>query len=145
MKIFVLNGPPSSGKTVLMDYLLLNDRDYLEPIISFTTRASKPGEKDGREYYFVSPQQYTDYLVKGEIIEEIRYLDNNFGITQTEINRVQASGRNGLAILNLEGLRILKNVLGPQNIVSIFIYRDLKTFCRTCSKIVMRFNTKAGC
>lgn len=50
MKIFVLNGPPSSGKTVLMDYLLLNDHDYLEPIISFTTRAPKPGEKEGREY-----------------------------------------------------------------------------------------------
>ena len=126
MKIFVLNGPPSSGKTVLMDYLLLNDHDYLEPIISFTTRAPKPGEKEGREYYFVSPQQYTEYRVKGEIVEEIRYLDNTYGITKTEIKRVQATGRNGLAILNLEGLRILKNVLGPQNIVSIFIYRDLK-------------------
>lgn len=126
MKIFVLNGPPSSGKSALMDYLLLNDSDYLEPIISFTTRSPKPGEREGKDYYFVTPHQYTDYRVKVEIIEEIRYLENNYGITQTEIERVQASGRNGLTILNLEGLRILKNVLGPQNIVSIFIYRDLK-------------------
>lgn len=126
MKIFVLNGPPSSGKSVLMNYLLLNDSDYLEPIVSFTTRTPKPGEREGKDYYFINPQQYTDLLVKGEIIEEIKYLENSYGITRMEIQRVQASGRNGLAILNLEGLRILKQVLGPQNIVSIFIYRDLK-------------------
>jgi len=45
MKIFVLNGPPASGKSVLMDYLLLNDSDYLETIISLTTRRPKHGEK----------------------------------------------------------------------------------------------------
>ena len=126
MKIFVLIGPPSSGKSVLMDYLLLNDSDYLEPIVSYTSRSPKPGEKEGKDYYFITPAQYTDYLVKNEIIEEIKYLENNYGITRTEIKRVQATGRNGIAILNLEGLRILKNVLGPQNIVSIFIYRDLR-------------------
>ena len=134
MKIFVLIGPPSSGKSALMDYLLLNDSDYLEPIVSYTTRSPKPGEKDGKNYYFITPAQYTDYLVKNEIIEEIKYLENSYGITRTEIKRVQATGRNGLAILNLEGLRILKKVLGPQNIVSIFIYRDLREILENLKK-----------
>ena len=134
MKIFVLIGPPSSGKSALMDYLLLNDSDYLEPIVSYTTRSPKPGEKEGKNYYFITPAQYTDYLVKNEIIEEIKYLENSYGITRTEIKRVQATGRNGLAILNLEGLRILKKVLGPQNIVSIFIYRDLREILENLKK-----------
>ena len=134
MKIFVLIGPPSSGKTALMEYLLLNDSDYLEPIVSYTTRSPKPGEKEGKNYYFITPAQYTDYLVKNEIIEEIKYLENSYGITRTEIKRVQATGRNGLAILNLEGLRILKKVLGPQNIVSIFIYRDLREILENLKK-----------
>lgn len=134
MKIFVLIGPPSSGKSALMDYLLLNDSDYLEPIVSYTTRSPKPGEKDGKNYYFITPAQYTDYLVKNEIIEEIKYLENSYGITRTEIKRVQATGRNGLAILNLEGLRMLKKVLGPQNIVSIFIYRDLREILENLKK-----------
>ena len=134
MKIFVLIGPPSSGKSALMDYLLLNDSDYLEPIVSYTTRSPKPGEKDGKNYYFITPAQYTDYLVKNEIIEEIKYLENSYCITRTEIKRVQATGRNGLAILNLEGLRILKKVLGPQNIVSIFIYRDLREILENLKK-----------
>ncbi len=134
MKIFVLIGPPSSGKSALMDYLLLNDSDYLEPIVSYTTRSPKPGEKEGKNYYFITPAQYTDYLVKNEIIEEIKYLENSYGITRTEIKRVQATGRNGLAILNLEGLRILKKVLGSQNIVSIFIYRDLREILENLKK-----------
>ncbi|NLP25219.1 MAG: DUF1653 domain-containing protein [Syntrophomonadaceae bacterium] len=134
MKIFVLIGPPSSGKSALMDYLLLNDSDYLEPIVSYTTRNPKLGEKEGKNYYFITPAQYTDYLVKNEIIEEIKYLENSYGITRTEIKRVQATGRNGLAILNLEGLRILKKVLGPQNIVSIFIYRDLREILENLKK-----------
>lgn len=134
MKIFVLIGPPSSGKSALMDYLLLNDSDYLEPIVSYTTRSPKPGEKEGKNYYFITPAQYTDYLVKNEIIEEIKYLENSYGITRTEIKRVQATGRNGLAILNLEGLRMLKKVLGPQNIVSIFIYRDLREILENLKK-----------
>jgi guanylate kinase len=134
MKIFVLIGPPSSGKSALMDYLLLNDSDYLEPIVSYTTRNPKLGEKEGKNYYFITPAQYTDYLVKNEIIEEIKYLENSYGITRTEIKRVQATGRNGLAILNLEGLRMLKKVLGPQNIVSIFIYRDLREILENLKK-----------
>jgi guanylate kinase len=134
MKIFVLIGPPSSGKSALMDYLLLNDSDYLEPIVSYTTRNPKLGEKEGKNYYFITPAQYTDYLVKNEIIEEIKYLENSYGITRTEIKRVQATGRNGLAILNLEGLRMLKKVLGSQNIVSIFIYRDLREILENLKK-----------
>lgn len=126
MKIFVLNGPPSSGKSTLMDYLLLNDRDYLEPIVSFTTRTPKTGEKEGRDYYFINGSKYTDYRVQGEVLEEIENLGNTYGITKGEIKRVQDSGKNGLAILNLEGLRQLKNVVGPQHIISIYIYRDFK-------------------
>lgn len=125
MKIFVLHGPPSSGKSTLMDYLLLNDNDYLEPIVAFTTRSPRSGEKRNKDYYFISPEQYTQFRVNDEIIEEINYLEYNYGITRDEINRVQNTGKNGITILNLEGLRILKNVLGPQNIISIFIYRDL--------------------
>lgn len=126
MKIFVLNGPPASGKSTLMDYLLLNDRDYLEPIVSFTTRIPKEGEKEGRDYYYINGSKYTDYRVKGEILEEIEYMGNIYGITKVEIKRVLDSGKNGLAVLNLEGLRQLKRAVGPQNIISIYIYRDLK-------------------
>lgn len=126
MKIFVLLGPSAAGKSALMDYLLLNDNDFIAPIISFTTRPMKAGEKVGREYYYISKETYTDYCVKGKILEEITYLDHHYGITYDEIEKVKQAGKNGILIMNTAGLRILKEKLGPQNIVSIFIYRDLK-------------------
>ena len=153
MKIFVLLGPSAAGKTALMDYLLrgrhnpdeslcvsksalmdyllLNDNDFIAPIISFTTRPMKAGEKEGREYYFISKKTYTNYCVKGKILEEITYLDHHYGITYDEIEKVKQAGKNGILIMNTAGLRILKEKLGPQNIVSIFIYRDLKDIFST--------------
>lgn len=126
MKVFILNGPTASGKTSLMDYLLLNDADFLERIISFTTRPPKKNEHDKRDYFFISTQQYLQYRLKGSIIEEITYLDNQYGVTADELARVGATGKNGLAIMNTEGIRNFKKNLGAQNVVSIFIYRDLK-------------------
>lgn len=114
-----------------MDYLLLHDADYLEPIVAFTTRAARSGERHGKDYYFISRSLYTDLRVKGEILEEIEYLEHHYGITREELNRVQKTGKNGLAVLSLEGLRILKSELMPQNIVSIYIYRDLKDIIQT--------------
>lgn len=131
MKIFVLLGPSAAGKTALMDYLLLNDNDFMTPIISFTTRPMKAGEKEGREYYFISKDTYTDYCVTGKILEEVNYLNHHYGIAIDEIEKVKQQGKNGILIMNTAGLRILKEKLGPQNIVSIFIYRDLKDIFET--------------
>lgn len=126
MKVFILNGPTASGKTSLMDYLLLNDDDFLERIISFTTRPPKKNEMDKRDYFFISTEQYLQYRLKSSIIEEITYLDNQYGVTADELARVSATGKNGLAIMNTEGIRNFKKNLGAQNVVSIFIFRDLK-------------------
>jgi guanylate kinase len=126
MKVFILNGPTASGKTSLMDYLLLNDADFLEPIISFTTRPPKKHETDKRNYYFISSAEYLQYRLKGQIVEEITYLDHQYGVTKDELSRVNKTRKNGLAIMNTEGIRNFKKNLGAQNVVSIFIYRDLK-------------------
>ncbi|QGT99437.1 Guanylate kinase [Candidatus Syntrophocurvum alkaliphilum] len=126
MKVFVLNGPSATGKTALMDYLLLNDNDFLEPIVSFTTRKKRSSEKDGKDYYFINREKYLEYCVDNKIIEEIVYVDNIYGITADELQRVKNTGKHGLIIMTTEGIRTLKKSLGPQNVVSIFIYRDLK-------------------
>lgn len=126
MKIFVLNGPSASGKTALMDYLLLQDNDFLEPIVSFTTRPIRSGEKEGRDYYFITREQYVKYRVASKIIEEINYLGNIYGITSDELNRVLNTGKHGLVIMTIEGANTLKEKLSLIEVVSIFIYRDLK-------------------
>ena len=126
MKIFILHGPSASGKTMLMNYLLSEDSDYLEPLISFTTRRKRDLEKDGRDYYFIARQRYVEYCRTGKIFQEIKYLDQAYGVTKDEMKRVYETKKNGLAIMNTEGIRIFKRKMEPQSVVSIFIYRDLK-------------------
>jgi guanylate kinase len=126
MKIFILHGPTASGKTMLMNYLLSEDSDYLEPLISFTTRRKRLQEKHGHHYYFFTRQQYLDNCRAGKIFEEVHYLDEIYGITTDELERVNNTKKNGLTIMNIEGIRIFKKKMKAQDVVSIFIYRDLK-------------------
>ncbi|MGS0764072.1 DUF1653 domain-containing protein [Syntrophomonas curvata] len=125
MKLFILHGPSASGKTILMNYLLSEDSDYLEPLISFTTRRQRTREKQGRNYHFITRRQYVEYCRAGKIYEEVKYLDESYGVTSDELQQVNQTKKNGLTIMNIEGIRIFKNKMEAQDVVSIFIYRDL--------------------
>ncbi len=131
MKYFIFYGPTASGKSALMEYLLINDSDYLEPLISFTTRAMKTGEKEGTDYYFISRDQYLEYRTGCKVVEQIHYLDQIYGLTFDELKRVEAVKKNGVAIMNLEGIRSLKAKVGYQKVISIFIYRDLNEIIKS--------------
>ncbi len=131
MKFFILNGPTASGKTAIMEYLLIENNDYLEPIISFTTRQPRTSERHGREYYFISPDDYVNLRKDNRIIEESKYLDWHYGVTTGELDRVESTRKNGIAIMNLYGIRKMKRAVGYQKVISIFVYRDLSEIIRS--------------
>ncbi len=125
MKTFVLTGPTASGVTSLSEYMLLKDGDMLAPLVSFTTRKKLPQEVYGREYFFISNEQYLQLKVEGKIVQEFHYLDNHYGLTRGELSKFEQSRKNGLATLGMPGIRALKSFLGHHKVVSIFVYRDL--------------------
>jgi len=131
LKYFIFYGPTASGKSALMEYLLIHDADYLEPLVSFTTRSIKTGEKEGTDYYYISRDQYLEYRTQSKIVEQIHYLDQVYGLTTDELKRVEAANKNGLAVMNLEGIRSLKARVGYQKVISIFIYRDLNEIIKS--------------
>ncbi len=142
MKYFIFYGPTASGKSALMEYLLINDSDYLEPLISFTTRPMKAGEKEGADYYFISRDQYLEYRTNCKVVEQIHYLDQVYGLTSDELKRVETTNKNGLAIMNLEGIRNLKAKVGYQKVISIFIYRDLNEIIKSIKQSSIDHNEK---
>lgn len=131
MKYFILNGPTASGKSILMDYLMGENSDFLEPVRSFTTRPMRPREQDGDKYYFITPQQYVEMLTESQVVEQIKYLDFYYGVSAGELKRIASSGKNGLAIMTLEGVRKLKQNVGYHKVISIFLYRDLSAITQT--------------
>lgn len=135
MKYFIIAGPTASGKTALVDLLLQNNQDFLEPVISFTTRKPRPGESFGKDYYFITTSDYLELQKKIEIVEQVKYLDHEYGVTRHELQRVAETRKNGIAIMNLDGVRALKHSVGYQNVISIFIYRDLSEIFKTINTL----------
>jgi len=135
VKYFILNGPSAAGKTALLDFVLHNNNDCLEPIISFTTRQPRFGEKYGRDYYFITKEKYSELQKDNQIVEQIKYLDHNYGVTAQELKRVEDTRKNGIAIMTLEGIRMLKENVGYQKVISIFIYRDLTSIAESINEL----------
>ena len=111
--MIVLLGESGSGKTAVRDYLT-SRYDYYR-VVSCTTRKPRTNELYGRDYYFLSSQEFSDKIKNDEFVEYSMYKNNFYGVPKTEIDD------NGVAILEPFGLKNLLNNLSEQNIVSFYI------------------------
>ena len=76
--LLVLSGPSGAGKgTVVKNLLQADPRIRLS--VSATTRAPRPGEEDGREYYFISRERFLEMVRNGEMLEHAEYCGNCYG------------------------------------------------------------------
>jgi guanylate kinase len=120
--IFVISGPSGSGKTTLAKKIL-NQPQFKGKFIksvSFTTRPKRPGERQGRDYIFVSAEEFQRLLKGKKILEHTRYLGYDYG---TPSMLLEQSARRGLHIilcLDLKGASFVKRAY-PARVVTIFI------------------------
>lgn len=134
-KIFVLNGPSASGKTMVMEELIKKKELNLEKLVTVTTREPRVApvkEIDGKDYYFITREEFIKRKSKDsldQIVEETEYPKGSgvlYGIFASEINRIRNLGKNAIVILDLHGISEMKRFYGEENVVSIFLYRDIK-------------------
>jgi guanylate kinase len=122
--VVVVTGTSGAGKGTL-EKKLLERVPELELAVSATTREQRPGEQDGREYYFITPESFARLVDEGEFLE---YVDLPWGARsgtlRSEIDRIQAHGRVPLLDLETDGaLRVQETIPGA---VTIFV--DAPTF-----------------
>ncbi len=108
-KIFILSGPSGSGKTTLYKKLLKEKKlkGMLVRTISFTTRPSRPGEKWGRDYFFISRRMFLYKIKKGHFLEWQKVFDNFYGTSQKIVKGILNSGKNVLMCIDVKGARIV--------------------------------------
>lgn len=127
--IIVLNGPSASGKTTIMERLIsgpVEERvDLLTKLITVTTRPPRPGEREGVDYNFLTPEQFDEEEAKGNIVEKTVYAGVKYGILDSEIKRIAEAGRDAIVVLDMHGVEEMKRFYGEDNVVSIFVYRSL--------------------
>ncbi len=116
--LFVITGPSGVGKGTLIKSLMTK-MDNLFYSISATTRQPRPGEVDGKDYYFIKNDQFEEWIIKNQFLEYAKYVGNYYG---TPLKPVLEQIENGLdVILEIEvqgALQVKKNYPGA---IMIFV------------------------
>jgi guanylate kinase len=118
-KVFVITGPSGVGKGTLIEQLLERVPE-LELSISATTREPRAGEVDGRDYFFLSPEEFRRRLEAGEFLEHASYSGNYYGTLREEVERRLAEGRSVVLEIEVQGARQVRDALGDDAVL-IFI------------------------
>jgi len=121
--VFVVTGPSGAGKGTLIKGLLALVPN-LEVAVSATTRPQRPGEENGREYWFLDDEEFTRRVEAGEFLEFVPYVSGRrYGTLRSELDRIAVEGKICVLELELEGaLRVQHDLPGS---VTIFIAADV--------------------
>lgn len=119
----MITGPSGAGKGTLIKGLL-ERVPPLEVAVSATTRAQRPGEIDGHDYWFLTDAEFTRRIEAGEFLEYVPYVSGRrYGTLRSEMDRIAADGRVCVLELELEGaLAVQAEVVDS---VTIFIAADV--------------------
>jgi guanylate kinase len=117
--MFVLSSPSGAGKSTLARKLLEADEN-VSLSISATTRPPRPSEVDGREYKFLSKEQFEDMADRGEFLEHAMVFGNHYGTPRAPVEAMLIQGRDVLFDVDWQGARALR-AAEPQDVVGIFI------------------------
>ncbi|MDZ7690370.1 MAG: guanylate kinase [Balneolaceae bacterium] len=118
-KVIVIVAPSGSGKTTIAN-MLLDDFDEVKFSTSATTRIPRMGEKDGREYFFLSNSAFDELVNEGGFLEWEQYSGNRYGTLRSEVDKLVESGYFPLLDIEVKGALNIKEVYGSDSI-SIFI------------------------
>ncbi len=122
--VFIISAPSGSGKTTLVSQLMAKESN-LEFSISCTTRKPRGLEEDGKEYYFISREEFERRIDAGEFLEWAKVFDNYYGTSRQELARAEGLDKDLVLDIDVQGARQLKEKIAGA--VSIFILAPSRT------------------
>ncbi len=117
-RLFVITAPSGAGKTSLIDAVMAAD-PTLKISISYTTRAPRPGEKDGVDYHFVADADFLAMQARGEFLESAEVHGNRYGTSKKVILDALARGDDLILEIDWQGARQVRRLY--PDAVGIFI------------------------
>jgi len=120
-KIVIISGPSGSGKTTLHKMLLDSPalKRKLVKSISVTTRSTRSGEKQGRDYLFVTPKKFQYKIKAGHFLEWQKVFDNYYGTPKKNVRDLLKAGKHVLLCIDVKGAKVVQKLC--PDAVTIFI------------------------
>jgi guanylate kinase len=116
--LFVVVAPSGAGKTSLVGELLKHDSN-IKLSVSYTTRAPRPGEVDGREYHFVDRAKFEKMIAAGEFLEHANVYGNYYGTSKRWIEQQLDGDHDVLLEIDWQGARQVKGIFPDMVAISI--------------------------
>ncbi len=117
--MLVLSSPSGAGKTTLSRRLLESDTE-IDMSVSATTRKPRPGEVDGKDYYFLSTEDFGIMRNRGEFLEHAKVFGNYYGTPRKPVEEALARGHDVLFDIDWQGTQQLDET-APEDLVKVFI------------------------
>ena len=118
--LLILSSPSGAGKSTLTKMLMAWD-DTMRFSVSATTRAPRPGEADGREYYFRSRPDFEAMVSAGEMLEHAEVFGNFYGTPKGPVEAAMKDGRDTVFDIDWQGGQQIRNSSLGRDVVSIFV------------------------
>lgn len=117
--MLVLSSPSGAGKTSISRELLQRDSN-LRMSVSVTTRPPRPGEVEGRDYFFKSKPEFDRMVGAGDLLEHARVFDHHYGTPRAPVETALAAGHDVLFDVDWQGTQQIAQ-RAPQDLVRVFI------------------------
>ena len=106
-KLLVISGPSGTGKSTVIGHLR-QLRPGLEFSVSATTRAPRPGEEDGREYFFVTRERFDEMVENNELLEHATFVGNSYGTPRSQVESRLEKGITVILDIEVQGAAQVK-------------------------------------
>lgn len=117
--LIILSGPSGVGKGTVRKELMKDSSLHLFFSVSMTTRAMRPGEVEGRDYYFVSKEEFQRNIDNGNLLEWAEFVGNRYGTPKDKVEQMREEGKN--VLLEIETKGTAKVLAQCPDAVSIFL------------------------
>jgi guanylate kinase len=116
--VYIISAPSGSGKSTLVDKVrkLVSDLDFS---ISYTTRSPRGSEQNGREYFFVSREEFHEMIRRDQFLEYADVFGNYYGTAESVLRQAEERGKDLLLDIDVQGAKQIKGKL--PSALSIFI------------------------
>lgn len=110
--VFIISAPAGTGKTTLVR-MLINEFDCVAESVSCTTRKIRPGEIPGRDYFFLTDEEFEDKKSSGDFLEFAEVFGHQYGTSREYVTKSQATGKHVFLVIDTQGAMRLKKEKFP--------------------------------